>query len=351
MSATSRESEVRRLEVGEGESVRLDRYLAERLELSRSRVVSLIQDGQIQVDGRLAKKSEIVSPEQTIEVLIPPPEALEVEAEDIPVDVVYEDSALLVVNKAAGMVVHPAPGHSSGTLVNALLFRVGDLSGIGGKLRPGIVHRLDRDTSGLMVVAKGDEAHVALSNAIRRREVRRIYLAVAWGHLSEVPVTVETLIGRDPKDRKKMAVVGGGRRAVTRFRLRERWRTADLLDVSLKTGRTHQIRVHLAHLGHPVVGDDVYGKGWGRGMSGPAQGWARELARRAERQLLHASDLAFKHPLTGEEMKFRATPPPEMASAMEWARGTGGGTGGGAGGGDVGAEKDDTSTSIDPNDG
>lgn len=305
----------------EGESDRLDRYLAVRLGQSRSRVVALIQDGRIRVDGRLAKKSEVVYPGQAIEAEIPSPEPLDVEAEDLPVDVVYEDEALLVVNKAAGMVVHPAPGHPTGTLVNALLFRVGDLSGIGGKLRPGIVHRLDRDTSGLMVVAKGDEAHVALSNAIRRREVRRIYRAVAWGHLSELPVTVETLIGRDPRDRKKMAVVDGGRRAVTRFRLRERWRAADLLDVSLKTGRTHQIRVHLAHLGHPVVGDDVYGKGWGRGMSGPIQGWARELARKATRQLLHASDLVFRHPLTGEEMKFRAPPPPEMASALEWARG------------------------------
>jgi 23S rRNA pseudouridine1911/1915/1917 synthase len=309
---------------------RLDRFLADRTGMSRSRIVALIRDGRVRVDGRPGKKSEDLSPGQVVEVDVPPPEALEARPQDIPLDVVYEDEALLVVNKAAGLVVHPAPGHPDGTLVNALLFRVRDLSGIGGKLRPGIVHRLDRDTSGLMVVAKGDEAHVALSNSIRRREVRRVYRAVAWGHLTESPVTVDAPIGRDPRNRKRMAVVEGGRRAVTRLRVREAWRMAELLDVSLKTGRTHQIRVHLAHLGHPVVGDEVYGGGWAKGMSGPGQGWARELARRAGRQLLHASDLAFRHPLTGEEMFFRAPVPGDFRAVIAWARGASpGGTGGG----------------------
>jgi len=316
---SGRGGDSRRLTVKE-EVDRLDRYLANELGMSRSRIAALIREGQVSVDGRAAKKSEGLKSGQRVEVHVPPPEPAEATPEDIPVDVVYEDEALLVVNKAAGMVVHPAPGHPDGTLVNALLFHVKDLSGIGGRLRPGIVHRLDRDTSGLMVVAKGDQAHVALSNAIRRREVRRVYRAVAWGHLSESPTTVDAPIGRDPRDRKRMAVVEGGRRALTRFRTRERWRAAELLDVSLKTGRTHQIRVHLAHLGHPVVGDRVYGSAWWKGMSGQGRGWARELDHRAVRQLLHASDLGFRHPLTGEAMRFRAPLPGDFGAVVTWAR-------------------------------
>jgi 23S rRNA pseudouridine1911/1915/1917 synthase len=162
---------------------------------------------------------------------------------------------------------------------------------------------------------------VALSDAIRNREIRRIYRAVSWGHLAETPLTVDAPLARDPGDRKKMAVVEGGRRALTRFRVRESWQAAEYLDVSLGTGRTHQIRVHLAHLGHPVVGDAVYGGGWGRGMSGVARPWARELERRTTRQLLHSSDLWFEHPLSGQEMKFHAALPPDMASVVAWARG------------------------------
>lgn len=320
VTTTADEGEVRRLTVTEG-AHRLDRYLADRLGMSRSRVANLIVENRVRVDGRAVKKSDTVTLGQEVEVQVPPPAPLEARAEDIPLEIVYEDDVLLVVNKAAGLVVHPAPGHPDGTMVNALLFHVKDLSGIGGTLRPGIVHRLDRDTSGLMVVAKGDDAHVALSNAIRRREVRRIYRAVAWGHLQESPVTVDAPIGRDPRQRKRMAVVEGGRRAITRFRVRERWRAAELLDVSLKTGRTHQIRVHLAHVGHPVVGDAVYGSGWGRGMGGPLRIWARELNRMAERQLLHASDLVFRHPVSGEEMHFRAPLPADFARVVSWARG------------------------------
>ena len=320
-ATTSQGTERFRLIVEEGVEERLDRFLARRLGSSRSRCVGLIEMGLVQVGDRGAKKSEPVSAGQVVLVEIPPPEALDVEAQDIPLDVVFEDEELLVVNKKAGMVVHPAPGHPNGTLVNALLHHVQDLSGIGGKLRPGIVHRLDMDTSGLMVVAKGDEAHVALSNAIRRREVRRIYRAVAWGHLPESPLTVDAPVGRDPRERKRMAVVEGGRRALTRIRVRERWTAAEYLDVSLKTGRTHQIRVHLAHLGHPVVGDTLYGPHWARGMSGTIRAWAQEMERRAYRQLLHSSDLRFLHPISGEEMRFHVQPPPDMASIVRWAKG------------------------------
>ncbi|MCJ7628369.1 MAG: RluA family pseudouridine synthase [Longimicrobiales bacterium] len=323
-ATTSRGSEHHRLVVGEGEGERLDRFLARRLGFSRSRCVGLIGMGLVQVENRETKKSEAVSAGQVVLVEVPPPEALEAEAQDIPLDIVFEDEHFVVVNKPAGLVVHPAPGHPNGTLVNALLHHVHDLSGIGGKLRPGIVHRLDRDTSGLLVVAKGDRAHVALSNAIRKREVRRIYRAVAWGHLPESPLTVDAPVGRDPKDRKRMAVVEGGRRALTRIKVRERWTAAEYLDISLKTGRTHQIRVHLSHLGHPVVGDRVYGPKWGRGMGGSSRVWPQELERRAPRQLLHSSDLSFLHPISGEEMRFHAPLPPDMDSVVRWARGEGG---------------------------
>jgi 23S rRNA pseudouridine1911/1915/1917 synthase len=319
-ATAAKSAETRRLVVEDGAADRLDRYLARRLGFSRSRCADLILAQRVRVDSDLAKKSVSVSEGQVIEVEIPPPEPLDAEPEDIPLDVVFEDEAFLVLNKAAGLVVHPAPGHRSGTLVNALLHHVQDLSGIGGKLRPGIVHRLDRYTSGLMLVAKGDDAHVALSDSIRKREVRRIYRAVSWGHLPETPVTVDAPVGRDPKDRMKMAVVEGGRRAVTRIRVRESWEAAEYLDVSLGTGRTHQIRVHLNHLGHPVVGDSVYGVGWGRGMGGVARPWAQELERRAGRQLLHSSELWFRHPISGQEMHFSAPPPTDMASIVSWAR-------------------------------
>jgi 23S rRNA pseudouridine1911/1915/1917 synthase len=304
-----------------GAGSRLDRWLSEHTDLSRTRIARLVAEGKVSLNGSPPRKSETLAEGDRVEVVIPRPVAIRVEAEDLPLDVVFEDEHLLVVNKAAGMVVHPAPGHPAGTLVNALLHHVKDLSGIGGALRPGIVHRLDRDTSGLLVVAKDDATHQALSADLRRRTVRRLYLAVSWGHLTESPVRVDAPIGRDPKHRERMAVVDGGRRAVTHLRVRERWAAAELLDAGLETGRTHQIRVHLAHLGHPVVGDPIYGEGWEKGMGGPNRGWARELARRAPRLFLHATGLAFRHPATGEKMKFRAPLPEELAAVARWARG------------------------------
>jgi 23S rRNA pseudouridine1911/1915/1917 synthase len=256
-----------------------------------------------------------------IDVVVPPPALTDIPAQELPLAVVFQDAHLAVVNKAAGMVVHPAPGHRTGTLVNALLWHVRDLSGVGGRLRPGIVHRLDRDTSGLLVVAKTDAAHLGLAEALRKRKVKRTYLAAAWGHLSESPVTIDAAIARDRKDRKRMAVSEGGRPALTRVRVRERWERADFLDVALKTGRTHQIRVHLAHIGHPVVGDPVYGTGWERGMGGPGRTWAMELARRTPRLFLHAAELAFEHPVSGVAMRFQVPLPDDLAAVAAWARG------------------------------
>lgn len=308
------------LTVEPGESGRLDRFVSERLELSRTRVQALLQEGRITLDGRPARKSDAVAAGMRVEVVVPPPAVVDIPAEDIPLDIVFEDEHLLVVNKSAGVVVHPAPGHRTGTLVNALLWHIRDLSGVGGRLRPGIVHRLDRDTSGLLVVAKTDAAHHALADDLKKRRVRRLYLAAAWGHLDESPLTIEAPIARDRRDRKRMAVAAEGRVALTRVRVRERWQRAELLDVALKTGRTHQIRVHLAHVGHPVVADPIYGPGWERGMGGPGRLWALELARRTPRLFLHACELAFDHHASGERLRFRAELPPDLAAVAAWAR-------------------------------
>jgi 23S rRNA pseudouridine1911/1915/1917 synthase len=309
----------------EDQGERLDAFVARKTRLSRTRVQKLIDSGHVRVSGAVAvRRAEPVAAGQRVEVFVPPAERVALIAEDLPLDVVYEDEALLVVNKRAGVVVHPAPGHPRGTLVNALLHHVRDLAGVGGRLRPGIVHRLDKDTSGLLVVAKRDDAHQGLVQALKERRMRRLYQAASWGHLSASPLTLDAPIGRDPRDRKRMAVTQGGRRAVTRARVRERWLAADLLDLALQTGRTHQIRVHLAHAGHPVVGDPLYGAGWERGMSGPARSWAMALARRATRMFLHSAELVFDHPITGERLRFRAPLPRELAELAEWARTTSG---------------------------
>ena len=316
-----RQAAIAELEVGpEGAGLRLDVFVAGRLELSRTRVQRLLAEDRVRLDGRLPRKSEVVGLGQRVAVELPEPEPLAAAAQAIPIDIIYQDGDIVVVDKPAGLVVHPSRGHPDGTLVNALLHHVRDLSGIGGALRPGIVHRLDRETSGLMIVAKNDAAHLALSEALRRRLVRRRYQAAVWGHLSGSHLKIEAPIGRDPKERRRMAVVEEGRRAVTHARVRERWRSAELLDVALETGRTHQIRVHFAHVGHPVVGDVVYGAARERGMGGPDRGWARELAQRVPRQFLHATELVIDHPRTGRRHHFRSPLPPSLADAARWAR-------------------------------
>jgi 23S rRNA pseudouridine1911/1915/1917 synthase len=313
-------SDHRRLEVRDDTGSRLDVLLPQLIpELSRSRAAQLLADGRVRVNGETARKSYRPVPGDVLEIELPAPTVSTIAPEAIPLNIVFEDEDLLVLDKPAGQVVHPAPGHHSGTLVNALLHHIADLSGIGGVLRPGIVHRLDRDTSGLMLVAKNDAAHRALSAALKRREVRRIYLAAAWGHLAQDVLEVDAPIARSRTDRKKMAVDPHGRPARTRFRRLARWPAADLLRAELETGRTHQIRVHLAHIGHPVVGDSTYGGGGARGMSGPSQRWAAELSRRVGRQFLHATELRFRHPRTGADMRFESPLPADLAAAAEWA--------------------------------
>ena len=317
--------ESRRWEVDETSAgERIDRFLADRLELSRTRVQKLLDAGEVRVrtpDGPLdPRKSEPLRHGWIVEVVVPEAqEVLELVAEDIPLHIVFEDDDLAVVDKPAGMVVHPAPGHRSGTLVNAAMHHLSSLSGVGGRLRPGVVHRLDRDTSGLLVLAKSDRAHTALADALRKRRMKRLYRALVWGHLREDPVTVDAPIARDPRNRKRMAVVDGGRRAVTRARRRASWIAADLLDVALETGRTHQIRVHMAHIGHPVVGDATYGRGGSKGIGGAARRWADELERRVQRQFLHAAELVFLHPVHGERLHFKAPLPEDLAAVVRWA--------------------------------
>jgi 23S rRNA pseudouridine1911/1915/1917 synthase len=285
---------------------RLDVLVAERLDLSRNRAATLIAQGQVRVDGVRQKASFRPERGATIDVDVPAPEARAVLAESIPLAVVYEDADVLVVDKPAGMVVHPAPGHWSGTLVNALMGRGGALAAAGDEARAGIVHRLDKETSGLLLVAKTDRAHRVLGAALARREIVRRYAVLAWGHLASDVVTVDRPIARDPNDRKRMAVVPNGRPARTVFHRLARFDAADLLRAHLFTGRTHQIRVHLAAIGHPVVGDDTYGGGGGR----------RLVSLPPRRHFLHAAWLAFRHPVTGERIDLRSPLPEDLQTAL-----------------------------------
>lgn len=272
--------------------VRLDAFLAGRMEKTRSAVQKLIDQGSVQVNGSAAAKNTRLRVGDWVEVEVPPPEELDVKPQDIPLDIVYEDGDLLVVNKPKGMVVHPAAGNPDGTLVNALLFHCGEsLSGINGVIRPGIVHRIDKDTSGLLIVAKNDRAHQSLAEQIAVHSFTRIYNAVVYGNLKEDEGTVSAAIGRHPTDRKRMAVLSsGGREAVTHYRALERFSSFTLVECRLETGRTHQIRVHMAHIGHPVAGDPVYGP--------------KKCITELRGQCLHARVIGFVHPSTGEYLEF-----------------------------------------------
>ena len=288
---------------------RLDAWIAEEIDgLSRVRVQALIKSGAIRcVDGSLVKPHAKTTPDMELIVDMPPPQSVVIEPEDIALDVLHEDGDLIVINKPAGLVVHPAPGHMSGTLVNALLFHCSDLTGVGGELRPGIVHRLDRDTSGVMVVAKCQSAMEALARQFSERHVDKEYVAILHGVPHPGVGRVETQIGRSSRDRKKMsATPRHGRDAASSFRVTEAFSEFCCVRVGIETGRTHQIRVHMAHIGHPVVGDSVYGGRYSR----------RLLPVPVSRQMLHAAILTFDHPRTGERVTYEAQLPADMLALL-----------------------------------
>lgn len=292
----------------EAEKKRLDVYLAEKNDFTRSRAEKLIREGCVRVDGETAIKPGLaLKPGMAVELTLPEVKDTSLVAQDLPLDVIYQDEDLAVVYKPSGMVVHPAAGNPDGTMVNALMMKLDGLSGIGGELRPGIVHRIDKDTSGLLLVAKNDRSHLFLSEQIKAHTVERAYRAILIGHMKETEGDVSGPIGRHPTDRKKMAIVPNGREAHTHWTVLEELRGATLVEAKLTTGRTHQIRVHMASIGHPVLGDPVYGP---KKSPYPVEGG----------QLLHAFRLGFIHPTTGEKLLFEAPPEPRFTEWLEKLR-------------------------------
>jgi 23S rRNA pseudouridine1911/1915/1917 synthase len=306
---------MRRTFAPEHDAMRLDRALAATYpEHSRSFVARLIEDGRVMIDGKVVTKPSLkVEAGQTVNIDVPPPAAAAAASQEIPLTMLFEDEDLAVVDKPAGLVVHPAAGHADGTLVNALLFHVHDLSGVGGELRPGIVHRLDKDTSGVIVIAKNDEAHRALTAAWSTDAVRKEYLAIVYGTPSPLRGTVDAPIGRDPRERKRMAVVAGGRAAVTDYEVVEPRRYVALVRCRLRTGRTHQIRVHMKHLGHPIVGDPLYSGPQWRGI--PDKRVQKAIAS-LHRQALHAARITIPHPRSGAAMTFESPLPEDLRALL-----------------------------------
>ena len=291
----------------EDKGTRLDQYLVKQLDLTRTRVQNLIKENNIKVNNEKTKVAYKIEPNDSVRVYIPEVVEKEIEAEDIKLDIVYQDGDIAIINKYSGMVVHPAHGHYSGTLVNAILFQIKDLSGINGEMRPGIVHRLDKDTSGLIIVAKNDKAHTKLTEMFKNKEIKKTYLAIVKGKVSKETGRIETNIGRDEKDRKKMSVSRDekkGKLAITTYKVIDSNERYSLLDVNIETGRTHQIRVHMKHIGYPILGDIVYGRPDNKIM----------------RQMLHAYKLEFKHPITSEEMVLEAQLPKDFVEALGYAQ-------------------------------
>jgi 23S rRNA pseudouridine1911/1915/1917 synthase len=297
------------------DGLRLDRALGELFPLhSRNFLANLVTAGHVRVDEAVAAKpSQRVAAGQRVAITVPDATPSDLVSQDLPLTILYEDEDVVVIDKPAGLVVHPAAGHADQTLVNALLFHVRDLSGIGGEIRPGIVHRLDKDTSGVMVIAKHDEAHRKLTAAWGTERVRKEYIALVYGTPAPDRGTIDAPIGRDPRDRKRMAVVANGRRAVTDYEVEERLRSTSVVRCSLRTGRTHQIRVHMKHIGHPIVGDPLYSGPQWRGI--PDKRLQRALAA-FPRQALHAARISFPQPVSGEMMTFEAPLPDDMRALL-----------------------------------
>jgi 23S rRNA pseudouridine1911/1915/1917 synthase len=303
---------------------RIDTYLARELpRYSRNQVQMMIREGDIRVNGLSVRTNYLIRPGEKIIIRFPHPPAPDLAAEAIPLDIVYEDDYLLVINKPAGMVVHPAHGHRSGTLVNALLYHCDQLSSINDPVRPGIVHRLDKDTSGLLLAVKDDSVHRNLANQFSDKRVERQYQAIVWRHFKRRSGTIETLLNRSTRDRKVFTVAKQGKRAVTHFEVEETFDFLTRVRLRLETGRTHQIRVHLSYLGNPVFGDQVYG-----GRSRPMGGLNRErvafasrLLELMPRQALHAQTLGFSHPVTGEQLFFTSDLPQDMQNVLDELRG------------------------------
>ncbi len=286
---------------------RIDVFLSGELAITRSQISKLIDDGSILINNSRTKSGHRIKADDRISVKLPEPGPIEAQPEDIPLNIVYEDKDIIVVNKPRGIVVHPSAGHAGATLVNALLHHCKDLSGVGGKLRPGVVHRLDKDTSGLIVFAKNDAAHLELSRQFKDRSVKKTYLALVRGEVKNATGSIDAPLGRHPVNRKKIAVIESDRykkrEARTDYKVIKRFNGYTLLELDLHTGRTHQIRVHLAHIGYPVVGDQVYSR--------------KNDELKFSGQLLHAAKLSFDHPVTGKRLEFCAEMPEDMKEAIE----------------------------------
>lgn len=291
--------------ISDSNDIRVDKFLASKLDKSRNEIKNLLTKGKVQINNNVIKPSYLVQENDEITIIIEEAFEGKIEKKDIKIDVVYEDADVIVVNKESGMVVHPANGHYDDTLVNALMYHCTDLSTINGEIRPGIVHRIDKDTSGLLVACKNDHAHNHIAKQLKEKSSTRIYLSIVYGNFEHNFGKIDAPIARDPYDRKKMAIVEGGKEAVTHFKVLERYGDFSLLELKLETGRTHQIRVHMNYIGHPVLGDPLYGKKKNVTPFG---------------QYLHAATLGFVHPSTNEFMEFKAEPPKEFMDKLNELR-------------------------------